>query len=442
MTGKACDTLITADYILTQNRDRTVLENGALAVSDGLVEDLGRRDEMERRFDPERRLDLGRALVLPGLINAHTHAPMTLLRGLADDLPLMQWLTEHIWPIEAELSEEQIRAGAMLAAAEMISTGCTCFHDMYFFESSIGRAVSGIGMRAVLGEGVLAFPTPSCATPEQAMDATRSLVQEFDGNDLISVSVAPHAAYTTSEEILTKSFELAEELDLPWTIHLAETQHEVDESIEKFGKRPLAYLNDLGCLAPRSVLVHCVYLDDEEIEVLAESGACVAHQPESNMKLASGTARIQRLKEAGVPACLGTDGAASNNNLNMFTEMATTSLLQKSWRMDPTVMDSQSVLDMATRGGAHCLMRTDLGSLEPGRAADLAVLDLTRPNLAPVYNPVSHCVYAASGQEVRLTMIAGRIVYSEGEFKTFDYPALLDEIENIRQWVLRRSADK
>lgn len=439
---KNCETLITADYILTQDENRTILENAALAVDNGKISAVGNRELLLSEFAPEKRLDLGRAMVLPGLINAHTHASMTLLRGLADDLPLMEWLTKHIWPIESGLSEEFIRAGAMLAAAEMISTGCTCFHDMYFFESAIGRAVSQIGMRAVLGEGVLAFPTPSCATPEEALATIEDLSGEFADDPLITVSVAPHAVYTTSEEVLAKTFELAEKLDAPWTIHLAETVQEVDDCIEKFGKRPLAYLADIGCLSPRSLLVHCVYLDDREIEMLAQSGAGVAHQPESNMKLASGTARIQRLKEAGARLCLGTDGAASNNNLNMFTEMASTSLLQKSYRSDPTVMDAQSVLDMATTGGADCLMLPEIGSLEPGKAADLTALDLTRPNLTPVYNPVSHCVYAATGQEVKMTMINGRTVYSGGNFETFDYPGLLTEIESIRRWVIEKHKAK
>jgi len=442
MTGKNCQTLITADYILTQDQTRTVLEQGALAIGDGRILAAGKAEDLAQEFTPDVRLDMGRALILPGLVNAHTHASMTLLRGLADDLPLRTWLTEHIWPIESGLTQEFIRAGAMLAAAEMISTGCTCFHDMYFFEAAIGRAMSGMGMRAVLGEGVLAFPTPSCQTPDETFAAIEAQAGEFRDDPLITTCVAAHAIYTTSGDVLKRSFELAERLDLPWTIHLAETGHEVNECLEKHGKRPVAYLDELGCLSPRSLLVHCVHLEDDEIDILAQRGCGVAHQPESNMKLASGIARIQRLKEAGVRLCLGTDGAASNNDLNMFTEMASASFLQKVNEMDPTALDAQSVLDMATIGGADCLMRPDLGSLAAGKAADLAVLDLTRPNMTPVYNPVSQCVYAASGHEVTMTMVAGKVLYQDGQFKTFDYPALLAEVESIRKWALARAAAK
>lgn len=442
MTGKHCDTLITADCILTQDENRTILENGALAVTNGLIDAVGDAGELTKAYTPAKRLDLGKSLVLPGLINAHTHASMTLLRGLADDLPLHTWLTDHIWPIEAKLSKESIRAGAMLAAAEMIATGCTCFHDMYFYESAIGRAVSDIGMRAVLGEGVMAFPTPSCETPGQTFAAIEALADEFKDDPLITPCVAAHAIYTSSAEILTQSFELAQRLGILWTIHLAETRHEVEESVKNFGKRPVEYLDGLGCLTPNSLLIHCVHLNDEEIQTVADRGCGVAHQPESNMKLASGVARIQRLKEAGVRLCMGTDGAASNNDQNMFIEMATASFLQKVHRMDSTVLDAQTVLDMATVNGADCLMRHELGSLAPGKAADLIALDMTRPNLAPLYNPVSQCVYAASGHEVRLTMVAGKALYADGAFKTFDYPALLDEIESIRRWVVKLAGSK
>jgi 5-methylthioadenosine/S-adenosylhomocysteine deaminase len=238
--------------------------------------------------------------------------------------------------------------------------------------------------------------------------------------------------------MILRGFELADTYDIPWSIHLSETEQEVSECLEKHGKTPPAYLDSLGCLTPRSLLIHCCHLSDGEITLMAKRGCGVAHQPESNMKLASGTARAQSMLDAGVTVCLGTDGAASNNNLDMFGEMTTTALLQKSHLKEPTAMPAQSVLDMATRNGATCLMRPDLGRIEPGSAADFTALDLERPSLLPVYNPVSHAVYAATGGDVRLTMVAGRVLYRDGRFPTFDYPALVDEVRSIGRSIDRK----
>lgn len=438
MPKQECDKVVSAEWILTQDDSRTVLQDGAVAVLSGKVAAVGPREDISAVWTGAETLDLGRSLLLPGLINSHTHAPMTLLRGIADDLPLMVWLSEHIWPLEADLDRELIKAGAMLACAEMVASGTTCFLDMYFHESLIAEAVRTVGMRGVLGEGLLTLPTPSYKDTEKAFELNVDLIESLAGEPLVDACIAVHSVYTSDEDMILRGFELADTYDIPWSIHLSETEQEVSECLEKHGKTPPAYLDSLGCLTPRSLLIHCCHLSDEEITLMAERGCGVAHQPESNMKLASGTARAQSMLDAGVTVCLGTDGAASNNNLDMFGEMTTTALLQKSHLKEPTAMPAQSVLDMATRNGATCLMRPDLGRIEPGSAADFTALDLERPSLLPVYNPVSHAVYAATGGDVRLTMVAGRVLYRDGRFPTFDYPALVDEVRSIGRSIDRK----
>lgn len=435
-----CDLLLTADFCLTQDEKRRVLEKAALAIHDGLVLDIGLAGDIEPRYAPAARKDLGKALIIPGLVNAHTHAAMTLFRGLADDLPLMEWLEKRIWPVEARLNAELVHLGSLLAAAEMLRTGTTCFADMYFFEQDVARAVEQSGMRAVLGEGLLEFPTCSYANLEQAFERNLALFEALRGNPRVRAAVAPHAVYTNTRASLERAFALAEEHDLPYMIHYGETWAEIDICLHKFGKRPLTYLDELGALSPRTVLVHSIYVEDDELARIAESGANIAHNPRSNHKLASGRARLRGFLNAGVNVGLGTDGAASNNNLNLFFDMATSALSEKVRTMDPTVLPAQTVLDMATIGSAKALGWPELGRLAPGAPADLAALDLSAPNLQPMYSPVSHMVYAASGHEVFLTIVAGKVLYERGTFTTFDYPALIEEIDEARKWILAQNS--
>lgn len=436
--AESCDKLVLAKTIITQNETREIIDNGAVAVKNGLVLETGPAADLAARYRGEV-LDMGRSLVMPGLVNAHTHCAMTILRGLSDDLPLMQWLSEHIFPVEQGLTREIVRLGARLGCAEMAARGVTAFSDMYLIEDGVGDAVEESGLRAELGEVIFAFPSPAYADLEAALDVVRAQAERYRGHERITVAVMPHAVYTTTPELLAACFALAEELDLRLNIHLAESAAETAQSIDLFGKRPVAYMDSLGLLSGRTALDHCVEVDEAEIERLAETGCTVAHCPESNQKLASGLAPTAAIAEAGVPVGIGTDGAASNNALNMFSAMKFAALTQKVRNLDPTVFDAQQVLDMGTLGGAACLGRPKLGRIAPGAPADLIGLDLTAPNLAPLYNPVSQAVYAACGAEVNLTMVGGDILYRDGAFTRIDYPALLAEIDHIRQWVLARA---
>lgn len=429
----SCDTLIRCGILATQDEQRRVLENAGVAIIDGTVVAVGPWDEVDASFDGEV-LDLSRRLVLPGLVNTHNHAAMTAFRGFADDLPLMAWLTDHIWPVEARLDKEVIYAGTMLACAEMLATGTTCFGDMYLFETESARACETAGMRGVLGEGVLSFPTRSYDTPQQAFEYIESFTKSVRDSRLVRTAVAPHAVYTTTPETLRESFELAERLDVPWMIHAAENDEETAQSLEKFGKRPIPYLADLGLLTPRTLLVHMTDVTDEEIALVAERGANVSHNPRSNMKLASGICPVQKFLDAGVNVAIGTDGPGSNNALNMFMEMNAAALLQKVHRAAPTALPAQSVLDAATVCGAQALGWPELGALVPGGAADLTALDLDYPGLAPLYDAVSHAVYAATGAEVRLTMVAGEVVYEDGRFSGFSGEERDDYAKALKQW--------
>jgi 5-methylthioadenosine/S-adenosylhomocysteine deaminase len=434
----ACDTLIRAGVCLTQNSSREVLYNAGIAISGGKILAIGPYAELIQRYSPEDNLDLSRCQVLPGLINTHTHATMTVFRGLADDLPLMEWLTKHIFPVEKHLTAEVVRLGALLACAEMLRSGTTCFCDMYLMEREVARAVIESGMRAVVGEGLFVFPSPAYPDIERAFELVEELQELSENEPRLRNALMPHAVYTTTPEILERSFALAEKYDAVWMIHLAETAHETAECISMTGKRPLAYIQDLGLLSDRTLLAHGVDLNGEEIGLLTATGTKVAHNPKSNMKLASGVAPIPAMLSAGVIVGLGTDGAASNNSLNMFTEMAGASLLHKVSGMDPTALSAQSALDMATVNGAACLRWPDIGRLEPGCRADLVALSLDEPNMVPLHNPVSQSVYAANGGEVVLTMIEGKVLYRQGEYLSIDYPGLLLEMQDVAKWVRKK----
>lgn len=433
-----CQTLIRAGHCLTQDEARTILCDVGIAISHGLILDIGPWTQIQNTHRAEKILDLSHCLILPGLINGHTHATMTVFRGLADDLPLMEWLTKHIFPVEKHLTAEIVYLGALLACAEMMRTGTTCFSDMYLRECEVAKAVIQSGMRAVVGEGIFAFPSPAYPDLKSAYALIQELQEIATGQPRLRNALMPHAVYTTTPEILQQAFEKACEYDVIFKIHLAETREETEQCLTTHGKRPVQLMDDLGLLSERTVLAHAVDITNAEIARLAETGTKVVHNPESNMKLASGIAPVVDMLKAGVCVGLGTDGAASNNNLNMFSEMDSAAKLQKVARLDPTALSAQVVLDMATRNGAQCLGWKNIGSLQKGLGADLVALDLREPNLVPMYHPVSQVVYAASGGEVCLTMIEGQVVYEQGRYLTLDYPALLQEIENVRRWVLSK----
>lgn len=432
----SCELLLSANIVVTQDSERRVFHDAALAIAGGRILAVGPQSDLQN-FKAFRKLHLDNALVMPGFINGHTHVSMTFLRGLADDLPLMEWLNGYIFPREKHLTAEIVEIGALLGCAEMTRTGTTAFADMYLIEDAVASAVDKSGLRALLGEGIFMFPSPAFANTEEALALVRMQHARYADHSRIRIGVMPHSVYTTTPDILCACRELADELQLPLYIHLAETESETAACLEKHGKRPVAYCAGLGFFGPNCTIAHGVVLEDEELELLARTGVRVVHNPKSNMKLASGVAPVPGMLAHGMLPGLGTDGAASNNSLNIFEEMAVCSLLHKAKSREPTVCPAGVVLDMATLGSAAALSWPELGQLVPGAPADIIALDLRSPNLQPLYEPVSHLVYAASGHEVCFSMVEGEILYQDGMYTRLDYPSLLGEAEKLRQWVLR-----
>jgi 5-methylthioadenosine/S-adenosylhomocysteine deaminase len=434
-----CDLLVKADVIVTQDEARTIVHDGAVAIRDGLVMRVGSWDDLDASCVPSTRLDMSGKMLMPGLVNGHTHLPMTLFRGFADDLPLMDWLEKNIWPVEFQLTEEMLAIGAAIGCAELIRTGCTAFLNGYFHEHITGDAASSAGLRAVLGEGFFSFPSPMYPTAEACWTAVRALHDRYAADGLVRTAVTPHAAFTVTPDELAASFELACELDIPWQIHLAESPEETALCLKKHGRRPMDILRDKELLSARTVLHHCVDLNDEEIAAVSAAGAKVVHNPVSNLKLCSGIAPIQKMLDAGVTVGLGTDGAASNNQLNMFRDMSVAALLGKVGHMDASAVSAQSVLDMATLGSAECLGWPGLGCIREGAPADIIALDMATPNLLPAYSHVSHAVYGATGMEVCMTMVAGEVLYLYGDFRTLDVKSLQAEASRAAEWVISKS---
>ena len=419
-THSAIDLIVTNGNILTMDPALPWLECGAVAVSSGRIAEIGPASAFEGR-PARRRLDAKGGLIMPGLVNCHTHAAMTCFRGLADDLPLEEWLHEHIFPAEARLDEEMVYWGTLLACAEMIRSGTTCFCDMYLFEDAVARAAKEAGMRAVVGEVLYDFPSPNYGPIEKGFAYTREMAARWRDDPLISVAVEPHSPYLCNDKLLAEAADLSAEAGLLYVVHVAETRGEADSSYAERGMSPVKYLADLGVLSERVLACHCVWLDENDIDVLRRFDVKVAHNPESNMKLASGIAPVPQMLEAGICVGLGTDGCASNNDLDLFAEMDTAAKLHKVNTLDPTVLSAERVLKMATVEGARALgLGAVTGSLIPGKRADLLVVDTRRPHLAPLYNPVSHMVYAARGGDVSCAVIEGRVVMEDRKLLTLD----------------------
>ncbi|MGQ9457423.1 MAG: amidohydrolase family protein [Anaerolineae bacterium] len=442
MHALQADLLVVGGTILTLDDRWTELDDGALAVADGAIVALGPRQEVQGRFLAREVLDASGRLVMPGLVNAHTHAPMTIFRGLADDLPLDTWLKEYIWPAEAQhVNPDMVYWGTLLAAAEMIQSGTVAFADMYFYEDDIGRAAHDAGIRCVLGEALVDFPSPNTKTPDEGLAYVRESFARWAGDPWVTVGLQPHSTYACSPDLLVRAKELADEFGAIYLIHAAETAQEVEDVRRRYGRSPVRHLEALGILDRRAVLAHGVHLTEEEIALVAERGASVAHCPESNMKLASGVAPVPALRRAGVNVALGTDGAASNNDLNLWGEMATAAKLHKVWSGDPTVASAREVVWMATRGGARALGLEDrLGSLEVGKRADFLCLDLDAPHMVPLYDAYSHLVYAARPSDVRTVVIEGRVVYDNGAWKTIDLPRVYAHVRALAGQLVGRWA--
>lgn len=427
--------LYTADYVITQNDARDILENAAVAVEEGRILSVGHADLLAILFPEHRLVELGHAVIMPGLINAHTHISMSLLRGYSDDKALMDWLTQDIFPAEAKLTPELVELGAQFSLAEMIRTGTTAFYDMYMHQRSVFRAADKLGLRAVMGESVTQFfPSLTCRNAEAYFELVRAQAEEWKGHPRIRQAILPHAPYTTSPELLTKCRAMADETGSLFGMHLAETDSETQTCLQNFGKRPVPYCESLGLLQPDTTFFHMVHADEKDMELLAEGRCTVVHNPASNMKLASGVAPISAMQRYRIPVALGTDGPASNNAQNMVREMYVASLLQKVQQLDSTACPAQMALDMATRGGSDALHEPLIGTLEPGMKADFIALDLSTPNMQPIHNIVSNIVYAATGLENKLTVVDGQELYREGKFLTCDYEALCAELKARQGW--------
>lgn len=410
------DLLVSARWVIPVEPDGCVLADHSVAVQGGRIAAVLPSAEAERRYQPAEHVRLEGHALIPGLVNLHTHAAMTLMRGLADDLPLMTWLKDHIWPAEAKhASFEFVHDGTLLACAEMLRGGVTCFNEMYFFPEAAGRAALEAGMRAALGIIAVEFPTPYAADADDYLAkglATRDALAE---EPLLSFCMAPHAPYTVSDRTFARIVTIAEELDLPIHIHLHETRSEIEESLAQFGARPLERLHALGMLGPRLIAVHAVHVSEKEIELLARFGASVAHCPSSNLKLASGFAPVAAMLKKGINVGLGTDSAASNNRLDLFQEMRTAALLAKAVGDDAEAMPAREALAAATLHGARALgLEDSIGSLVPGKYADLCAVAFDQPELAPCYDPVSHLVYAAGREHVSHVWVAGALRVREG----------------------------
>ena len=422
------DLLIRPEWIIPIEPAGITLSGHSLAVNRGSIVALLPDKEAEQRFRPRTTVELPGEVLLPGLVNLHTHAAMTLLRGYADDLSLMRWLSERIWPAESKhAGPDFVRDGTLLACAEMLRGGVTTFNDMYFFPDAAAGAARRIGMRAILGIVVIEFPT-SYATDAGDYLARGLAVRDALGDDpLLGFCLAPHAPYTVADKTFSTIATLAAQLEIPVHVHLHETRHEIEESLQQHGVRPIERLRRLGLLGPQLIAVHAVHLDPSEIDLLAHEGCHFAHCPTSNLKLGSGIAPLPAMQTRGLSFGLGTDGAASNNRLDLFQEMRHSALLAKGSSQNAAALDAHATLHAATLGGARALGRDDrIGSLLPGKAADLCSVRLDEWLVRPCFDPASHLVYVAGREQVTHTWVEGKLVMNNGVPTQIDISELLD----------------
>ena len=423
-------TIVTGGAVVTVDAKRNIYNPGAIAIDGTTIAGAGPAADIAARFTAEERIDATQTIVIPGLINAHSHAPMVLYRGLADDLRLQEWLERYLFPAEAKtVSREMVRAGTRLAMLEMIQSGTTVYADMYYFEEEIARTTRAAGMRGVLGQTIIQFPVADARTPQEGLARAEAFLKEFAGDDLIVPAVAPHSPYTVDSETLLASRALATKYAVPVLIHVAETETELGSSrTDHSGLTPVGYLQSIGFFGPRTVINHGVWVDAEDMKILRRHGVAVSHNPESNMKLASGIAPVPEYFATGITVGLGTDGAASNNDLDMFEAMRFAALLHKVNTRDPRSVPATTALEMATINGARALgLEHMIGSIEVGKRADLVVVGTDKARLTPLYDPVSHIVYAAHGDDVRTVMVNGRILMRDREMLTLDEAAVLAE---------------
>lgn len=434
------DLLLTNAIVLTMDEDYSQYENGAVAVKDDSILAVGPSKELHGQYQAKNTLDCGGKVLLPGLVNAHTHVPMNLLRGLADDLRLDVWLLGYMMPVEREFVDpEFVRLGTALACAELIRSGVTCFADMYYYEDQVAQATAEAGLRAVVGQSILKFPSPDAATYEDALSAAEDLIKKWKGHPLITPAIAPHAHYTATEDILAAAVELATKYDVPLHTHIAETAQEVEDSFDENGMPVVPHIKKHGLLKAKVIAAHCVHIDEGEMQTLQKYGAGVAHNPTSNLKLASGIAPVSAMLETGLNVGIGTDGASSNNDLDMFEEMRLTALLGKGSTGDPTVIPAKTALTMATRLGAKAIHLGDVtGSLEPGKRADLILVDISPLHNSPRFHNTTgsiytQLVYASKSTDVSDVMVNGQWLMREKELLTINEGKLLPQAQAYAQ---------
>ena len=429
--------VIVGGTVVTMDGDHRILAPGGLAVDGTDIVAVAESDTIVERFVAADMIDATGMVILPGLINTHTHAPMVMYRGLADDLALMEWLEQYILPAESKtVSPEFVRVGTRLAALEMIRSGTTTYVDMYYFEEVIAEATRNAGLRGVLGQTIIQFPAPDAPTPADALARAERFIEAWREDDLIVPAVAPHSMYTLDEATLLASRDLARRHGVPMLIHLAETEDEVEIAHARHGQSPTAYLEAIDFWGPNTLAAHGVWVSADDIAILRRRGVGVSHNPESNMKLASGAAPVTRYLEAGVTMGLGTDGAASNNDLDMFEAMRVASLLHKLQDADPRSIGAETALEMATIGGARAIRLEGLiGSLEPGKRADLIIVSMNAARQTPMYNPISHIVYTTRGDDVDTTVVNGRILMRAGRVLSLDESAVLADARAMAERV-------
>ncbi len=420
--------LVTGGTVVTMNAERRIIEDGAVAVDGNAIVAVGSRANIEAKYAGAQTINARGKLLLPGFINGHTHVPMTLLRGLRDDVTLDEWLRKYIFPAEAKnVTEDFVRWGTRLAAAEQIRGGVTTFADMYYFEDAVAEETKAAGMRGVLGETILDFPAPDNKSNAAMLEYTEKFLKRWQGDTLIHAAIAPHSIYTCSQKTLQDSAALARKYSAPILIHVAEMKKELDDSRAQNGTTPVQYLDKLGILGPDVVAAHCIFVDETDRKILAQRQVGCVHNPSSNMMLASGVAPVIEERAAGVAVGLGTDGpAGSNNDLNLMEEMDLAAKLQKITKMDPRALGAKAVVEMATIEGARALhMEKEIGSIEPGKKADLILLGLDAPNAVPMYDIYSQLAYALKGSNVETVIVGGRVVMRDKKLLTLDEPGIL-----------------
>jgi 5-methylthioadenosine/S-adenosylhomocysteine deaminase len=436
------DIKITGGTILTMSAKMEIIEDSIVGIKDGLIVAVGRNGDQEcAALKTKETIDAAGCIVMPGLVNTHTHLPMVCFRGMADDLPLMEWLTSHIFPAEARfVNKKMVYDGATLAMAEMILSGTTTFCDGYFFEDTITEAVSSAGMRAIVSQGFADFATPDNPKFEKMMTAAKRFVTRWQSHaPMITPAYFCHSPYTCSPATLTNVKKAAREEGILYLMHLLENKDEIDTILNRYGKKPVQHLLDLGVLDDQTVAVHCNWLNDEDMAIFADLGVRVSHNPESSMKLAAGVAPVPEMLKHGIKVGLGTDGSASNNDLDMFREMDTAAKIHKVTSLDPTVMSAQTVLKMATIGGANVLGLDKLiGSIETGKQADIILVDMNQPHLTPLYNCYSQLVYAARGADVKTSIINGKVVMKDRQLRTIDLPKAMESVRSIAADIIAR----